>query len=72
MLSRPHPSPPVQAQYGAQVSDALGFLEARLSQGVSSNYSLSLLAYALALANSSRAQPALQELMGRAELKGRV
>lgn len=66
------PVPTCQAQYGAQVSRALDFLETRLSLGISSNYSLSLLSYALALANSSRAPLALQELMGRAELKGGV
>uniref|UniRef100_H3CZE0 CD109 molecule n=1 Tax=Tetraodon nigroviridis TaxID=99883 RepID=H3CZE0_TETNG len=54
------------------VSGALGFLETRLDLGISSNYSLSLVAYALALANSSRAPLALQELMGRAELKDGV
>lgn len=75
VLTRPLLSSPVltcQARYGAQVSGALGFLEARLSLGIHSNYSLSLVSYALALANSSRALLALQELMGRAELKGRV
>lgn len=60
-----------QGQYGAQVSAALLFLEARLAQGVSSNYSLSLAAYALALAGSPGAQPALQQLVGRADVKGR-
>lgn len=59
-----------QAQYGAQVTEALIFLETRLALGITSNYSLSLVAYALALAGSSGAEAALQELIGRAELKG--
>lgn len=46
------------------------FLETRLALGITSNYSLSLVAYALALAGSSSAETALQELIGRAELKG--
>lgn len=59
-----------QGQYGAQVTEALIFLETRLALGITSNYSLSLVAYALALAGSPRAEAALQELIGRAELKG--
>lgn len=59
-----------QGQYGAQVTEALIFLETRWALGITSNYSLSLVAYALALAGSSSAEPALQELIGRAELKG--
>ncbi|XP_037607389.1 CD109 antigen [Sebastes umbrosus] len=58
----------IKAQYGSQVSAALIYLETRLSLGVSSNYSLSLLAYALALSDSSNADPALSELLGRAEM----
>lgn len=46
------------------------FLETRLALGVASNYSLGLLAYALALDGSDSADTALSELMGRAELKG--
>lgn len=59
-----------QGHYGTQVSEALMFLETRLTLGITSNYSLSLVAYALALAGSSSAEAALQELIGRAELKG--
>ncbi|XP_042359642.1 CD109 antigen [Plectropomus leopardus] len=58
----------IKDQYGSQVSEALMFLETRLAIGVSSNYSLSLLTYALALAGSSNADKALGELMGRAEM----
>lgn len=46
------------------------FLETRLALGISSNYSLSLLTYALALAGHSSADEALSELIGRAEMKG--
>nr|XP_046229740.1 CD109 antigen [Scatophagus argus] len=59
----------VRAQHYSQVSAALMFLETRLALGVSSNYSLSLLTYALALAGSSSAKTALSSLIGRAEMK---
>ncbi|XP_056260669.1 CD109 antigen [Seriola aureovittata] len=62
----------VRAQYGSQVSAALLFLETRLALGVSSNYSLSLLVYALALSGSSSADTALSELIGRAEMRDGV
>uniref|UniRef100_A0A8D3A5V8 CD109 molecule n=1 Tax=Scophthalmus maximus TaxID=52904 RepID=A0A8D3A5V8_SCOMX len=58
----------VRAQYGSQVSSALVYLETRLALGVSSNYSLSLLIYALALSGSSSADMALSELIGRAQM----
>ncbi|XP_038583673.1 CD109 antigen [Micropterus salmoides] len=51
----------------SQVSAALMFLETHLALGVSSNYSLSLLTYALALADSSTANMALSKLIGRAQ-----
>ncbi|XP_029705401.1 CD109 antigen [Takifugu rubripes] len=62
----------ISGQYGAQVTEALMFLETRLALGITSNYSLSLVAYALALAGSSSAETALQDLIGRAELKDGV
>ncbi|XP_070782389.1 CD109 antigen [Enoplosus armatus] len=62
----------IRAQYGNQVSAALMFLETRLALGVSSNYSLSLLTYALTLAGSSSANMALSELIGRAEMRDGV
>ncbi|XP_054618543.1 CD109 antigen [Dunckerocampus dactyliophorus] len=64
LLEDPH----ITAQYAPQVSAALMFLETRLVLGVSSNYSLSLLAYALALDGSTNAHVALDELMGRADM----
>uniref|UniRef100_A0A3B4F0R3 CD109 molecule n=1 Tax=Pundamilia nyererei TaxID=303518 RepID=A0A3B4F0R3_9CICH len=48
------------------------YLETHLALGVSSNYSLSLLTYALALAGSSKAQSALNNLTGRAEIRDGV
>ncbi|XP_009293270.1 CD109 antigen isoform X2 [Danio rerio] len=48
------------------VSLALSFLTSRLAQGISSNYSLSLVAYALSLAKSSAAPSALTTLLNRA------
>ncbi|XP_071766721.2 CD109 antigen [Centroberyx gerrardi] len=62
----------LKRQYGSQVSEGLMFLETRLALGVSSNYSLSLLTFALALAGSSSADEALSELMGRAEMRDGV
>lgn len=59
-----------QAQYWSQVTSALFFLETRLALGVSSNYSLSLLTYALALSGSSSANSALSDLIGRATMRG--
>ncbi|KAJ4928836.1 hypothetical protein JOQ06_004460, partial [Pogonophryne albipinna] len=61
-----------QAVYSGQVSSALIFLETRLALGVSSNYSLSLLCYALALSGSSTAETALSQLIGRAEMRDGV
>lgn len=48
------------------------FLETRLALSVSSNYSLSLVAYAMALDASASAQTALSELIGRAEMTGTI
>ncbi|KAM6906749.1 CD109 antigen [Lycodopsis pacificus] len=62
----------ITAQYGGQVSAALMFLETRLALGVSSNYSLAVLSYALALSGSGSADAALSELIGRAEMRDGV
>ncbi|XP_076612690.1 CD109 antigen [Chaetodon auriga] len=62
----------IKAQFGSQVSSARMFLETRLALGVSTNYSLSLLTYALALSGSLSADAALIELIGRAEMKDGV
>lgn len=52
--------------YASQVSMAQSFLESRVAQGVSSDYSLCLVTYALSLAGSGSAQAAMDELMSRA------
>ncbi|XP_069579786.1 CD109 antigen [Brachyistius frenatus] len=62
----------IRAQYASQVSAALMYLETRLALGVSSDYSLSLLTYALAVAGSSSATAALSDLIGRAEIQDGV
>ncbi|XP_039638752.1 CD109 antigen [Perca fluviatilis] len=62
----------IRVKYGSQVSAALMFLETRLALGVSSNYSLSILTYALALSGSSNADAALSQLIGRAEMRDGV
>uniref|UniRef100_A0A7N6BA92 CD109 molecule n=1 Tax=Anabas testudineus TaxID=64144 RepID=A0A7N6BA92_ANATE len=56
----------------ALLQDTLIFLETRLALGVSSNYSLGLLTYALALFPSSSANWALSDLIGRAEMRDGV
>ncbi|XP_048063984.1 CD109 antigen isoform X2 [Megalobrama amblycephala] len=55
-----------KSAYDGSVSSALSFLKSRLSQGISSNYSLSLVTYALSLANSTTAPSALTQLLNRA------
>ncbi|KAM9842975.1 CD109 antigen-like [Aulostomus maculatus] len=55
--------------FPGNVSRAQKFLEARLSSGGVSNYSLSLAAYALALAGSPVAAAALDELSRRADYR---
>ncbi|XP_068199390.1 CD109 antigen [Antennarius striatus] len=58
----------IRAQYSVAVASAVSYLEARLDPEVSSNYSLALLTYALALANSSLANNASLKLIGRADV----
>lgn len=58
--------------FPANVSLAQKYLESRVSSGVLSNYSLSLVAYALALANSPVAGTALDELSRRADYRGNL
>ncbi|XP_059211837.1 CD109 antigen [Centropristis striata] len=62
----------VQAQYASQASAAQLFLESRLTDGVSSNYSLSLICYALALSGSASADSAISNLIGRAQIRDGV
>ncbi|XP_029965690.1 CD109 antigen [Salarias fasciatus] len=58
----------IRAQYSSHISAALTFLELRLALGIPSNYSLGLVAYALARAGSPSAVIALSNLTGRAEM----
>ncbi|KAG7316435.1 hypothetical protein KOW79_019976 [Hemibagrus wyckioides] len=54
--------------YDSEVSAAMNYLTSKLSQGISSNYSLCLMTYALSLAKSPSANIALIELMKRAQI----
>lgn len=56
--------------YPGNMSLAQKYLENKVSSGVVSNYSLCLVAYALALANSPVAGNALAELIRRADYIG--
>lgn len=58
--------------YPGNVSLAQKYLEDKVSSGGVSNYSLCLVAYALALANSPVAGTALNELSRRAEYRGNL
>lgn len=56
--------------YPGNVSVAQKYLEDRVTSGQISNYSLCLVAYALALANSPVAGTALNKLSSRADYRG--
>nr|XP_055041580.1 CD109 antigen isoform X1 [Misgurnus anguillicaudatus] len=58
--------------YEGRVSSAKSYLISQLNQGLSSNYSLCLVTYALSLANSSTAISALTQLMNRAYIRDGV
>ncbi|XP_018599068.2 CD109 antigen [Scleropages formosus] len=58
--------------YSTQVSGAVTFLENNVTLETCTNYSLSLVAYALSLANSSKAKTALSELVRRADVQDGV
>lgn len=58
--------------YPGNVSLAQRYLENKVSSGLVSNYSLCLVAYALALANSPVAGTALFELTRRADYTGKL
>ncbi|KAF7653469.1 hypothetical protein LDENG_00082300 [Lucifuga dentata] len=61
-----------RTRYSSEVTAALVFLETRLALGVSRNYTLSLLTYALALADRYSVDTAMMELIGRAEMRDGV
>ncbi|CAL8395362.1 unnamed protein product [Arctogadus glacialis] len=62
----------VRSQYSAQVSEALMYLETRLALGISSDYGLCLVTYALALSESPSASGAWDTLVGRAQIRDGV
>lgn len=62
----------VKDMYPGHVLLAQKYLENKVSSGGVSNYSLCLLTYALALANSPVAGTALTELSRRAEYRGNL
>ncbi|XP_062857949.1 CD109 antigen [Trichomycterus rosablanca] len=60
------------SQHADAVSAAVKYLTSRLNQGISSNYSLCLVTYALSLARSPAANSALTQLMNRADMNDGV
>ncbi|KAI4875837.1 hypothetical protein NFI96_005886 [Prochilodus magdalenae] len=62
----------VAKNFQGQVSAAISYLTYKLSQGISSNYSLCLVTYALSLAKSPYAATAMKELMNRAQMQNDV
>ncbi|KAM4540280.1 CD109 antigen-like [Fundulus diaphanus] len=58
--------------YADNVSLALKYLEGKVSSGVVSNYSLCLVAYALALSGSPALESVISQLKGRADVKDGV
>ncbi|KAL7888543.1 hypothetical protein AOLI_G00035170 [Acnodon oligacanthus] len=58
--------------FSGQVSAAINYLTLKLREGISSNYSLCLVTYALSLAKSPHATTALNELMNRAQIRDDV
>ncbi|XP_033873036.3 CD109 antigen-like [Acipenser ruthenus] len=59
-----------KSYYQSAVLGAVSYLENWLAEGISNNYTLSLVTYALSLANSTLAKTALDELNSRAEKDG--
>uniref|UniRef100_A0A8C6SG95 CD109 antigen-like n=1 Tax=Neogobius melanostomus TaxID=47308 RepID=A0A8C6SG95_9GOBI len=58
----------MQERYADKIEASVGYLEDKVTKEIS-NYSLSLAAYALALAGSSKASAALKKLNDRADVK---
>ncbi|XP_069462358.1 CD109 antigen-like [Ambystoma mexicanum] len=59
--------PVYRVTYGNEAAKAIQFLESKFQEGISSNYTLAVVTYALSLANSTKAGLALDQLNGRAE-----
>lgn len=55
-----------QNLYEVNVQKAVKYLEGKYDEGIASNYTLSIVTYALSLANSTKAQAALTLLNSRA------
>ncbi|KAJ8392982.1 hypothetical protein AAFF_G00068860 [Aldrovandia affinis] len=58
--------------YGSMVSKALDFLESKVNEGISSDYSLCLVTYALSLSQRNSAKTALAQLLQRADMQDGV
>ncbi|XP_077162751.1 CD109 antigen [Paroedura picta] len=59
-------------QYDSSIRKALNFLEMKLNEGISDNYTLALVTYALSLAKSSQARTVLSILNGKSERQGEL
>ncbi|XP_073529634.1 CD109 antigen-like [Phyllobates terribilis] len=55
--------------YASRVQKAVQYLERKFDEGIDSNYTLSIVAYAMSLANSSKAHDALTLLNSRADTR---
>ncbi|XP_039603965.1 CD109 antigen [Polypterus senegalus] len=60
----------VKSVHKREILSAVSYLEHRYLEGISDNYTLSILTYALSLADSSNAMNALDELNRRADKRG--
>ncbi|KAM3932711.1 CD109 antigen-like [Leptodactylus fuscus] len=57
-------------QYESRIQKAVQYLERKYDEGIRNNYTLSVVVYALSMANSSKATAALNELDSRASITG--
>ncbi|KAM4694312.1 CD109 antigen-like [Discoglossus pictus] len=58
--------------YVSRVQTAVAYLENKFEEGIANNYTLSVVVYALSLANSAKANAALTQLNSRADKMGGV
>ncbi|KAL8172655.1 UNVERIFIED_CONTAM: hypothetical protein K2H54_005395 [Gekko kuhli] len=64
---------PLNTGYDSSIRKALNFLEMKLNEGISDNYTLALVTYALSLAKrSTQAKTALSILNGKSERQGEL
>ncbi|XP_019352416.1 CD109 antigen isoform X3 [Alligator mississippiensis] len=59
-------------EFAVVIKEATSFLEAKLEEGISDNYTLTLVTYALSLANSMKAKKALNILNQKSEQQGEI